>query len=157
VFGALGEVRQPASEQGHDARDGVLAVRAAEPRGAAEQPHELDAAGVGDEDLRGVGEAAPAAHVLLVAREAVHIRHERASELRRELEALVAVARLRHEQQARVVGVVAEHRGQRRVRLAGQGQRYEDQWSFGQVDVAHRGDGLRGPVANGQRSCKSGQ
>jgi hypothetical protein len=136
MLGALGEVGQPAAEHRHSRRHGELARRAAKPRRPSEQAHETDRGLVRHHKLRSIEETGPCLvpagrHVLGRGAEALDIRHHDTGQLGREREPLVPVPRLANHQQSGRVAVVADHRGQRRVCLAGQSERHEHQRPLG--------------------------
>jgi hypothetical protein len=153
MFGSVGEEGQPAAEDGDRFGHGVRPFGAAEAGGPAEQAGEGDAGRVGQQELRRVGvpdAGLAAADGLLGGEVAVDVRENDRGELRGEGETLVPVTRLGDDEQSWCARVVAGHRGQRGVGLAGQGQRDEDQRPRADLHVADGAGGLRGSAVGRQ-------
>lgn len=154
--GTFGVVGEPAAQQRHGDRHRVGGVRvldgAQEAGGAADQPDVLQGGAVGHDDLEGVraqlGLLAVAGGRLDLHLVAVAVQREEQfpGEPGEEAEPQLAVERLRHHQQLGRVPVGADHRAQRRARLARGGQRHQHQRPVGEVAVAYgrRRDGPPG-------------
>ncbi len=158
MFGPVREEGQPAAELRHDRRHRVVADDVPESGRATQELGETDACTVGHDDLGRVGVPDPdllasaRRHRLDLGREAVDVGDDDVREFGREREPQRPVAGLRHDQEPRFVGIVADHRREWRVGLAGERQWHEDQRARVDVGVPDGGDGLGNAGADGLRA-----